>query len=704
METQVAPPLGRNEVDHGPAFPKPGPRPPAILFSLGAILSAFLLFQLELIVAKHILPWFGGSPAVWTTCILFFQGALFAGYAFAHWSSSRLSPRAQGRVQLSAIAITFLLFLLALLAWQSPLTPGGFLRQVFVGNPVLHILVVLTLGAGVPFILLSTTAPLLQNWFRLGTEDKSSYRLYALSNIGSLFGLLSYPFLVEWLLNLRNQAWLWNAVFVSFLTVYGTISRRIASSPATDTTSQTLLSDGPGWRMRAIWASLAACGSVMLLATTNLLCEDVAVTPFLWVLPLCLYLLSFILCFDHPRWYRRLIFYPLYGAAICAALWIFHRGITMDLVLRSDAYLFILFVICMVCHGELARSKPLPSQLTSFYLMVSLGGVLGGILVSLLAPRVFTRYWEFHIGLIACGVLVLCALLVRGSSLFRRGLHWKVSLASALLLIASASVYKAARKQAEGRFSMRNFFGVKQVYDREGVRYLQNGGVVHGLQNLDPVRRDEPLNYYSHHNAVGKLLLNYPQPPGRGRNIGILGLGTGVLAVYGQPQDNMRFWEIDPQVIELAGGSSAKFSFLYDAKASVELIQADGRLAIESDKQSRYDILVIDAFSGDAIPTQLITREAFELYMSRLRGPDSVLIFHISNRLVDLTPVMLAYSRTENVPLRFFMTSTAEYAAFSRNPAMLDLIGPDQRDYPWDRVESVLWTDSYSSLITVLRH
>jgi hypothetical protein len=700
MGNQEAPVL---EMEEGAPSPVP-PAPPSRLFGLSILLSSFLLFQLELIVAKHILPWFGGSPAVWTTCLLFFQGALLAGYAFADWSSSHLSLRLQGKLQFSVITVALLLFVLAVLIWQSPLTPGGFLRQIRVGNPVGHILLVLTLSVGTPFFLLSTTTPLLQNWFRIGTEDKSPYRLYALSNIGSLFGLLSYPFLLEWLLNLRNQARLWNLIFAVFLAVYALICRRIMLQPATEMSSTLKISDRPSWRMRAVWASLASCGSIMLLATTNLLCEDVAVTPFLWVLPLCLYLLSFILCFDHPRWYRRWIFYPLYGAAIWAVVWIFHRGIAVDLVLRSDVFLFVLFVACMVCHGELARSKPLPSQLTSFYLMVSFGGVLGGMLVTLVAPRVFTRYWEYHIGLIACGALALCALVVRRSRLLRRGLRWKVSLAATLLLIASAGVYSAARQQAAGRFFVRNFFGVKQVYDHEGVRYLQNGGVVHGAQNLDPARRDEPLAYYSHHSPVGKLLMNYPHPQGCGRRIGILGLGTGVLSVYGRPGDTMRFWEIDPQVIQLAGGPMAKFYYLQDAKANVELIQADGRLAIDGDKQSRYDILVIDGFSGDAIPTQLITREAFELYVSRLSGSDSVLIFHISNRLVDLTPVMLAFSRTEHIPMRFFMSSTSEYAAFSRNAAMLDLIGPDQKDYPWDRVESVLWTDSYSSLIPVLRH
>jgi len=698
MEIQEAPVL---EIDELVSSPVPPPR--TYLFGLCILLSAFLLFQLELIVAKHILPWFGGSAAVWTTCILFFQAVMLAGYAFAHWSSSRLSPRTQARLQLLLIALASLLFLSAVLAWKSPLTPGGFLRQSLISFPALHILLVLILGAGAPFFLLSTTAPLLQNWFRLGTEGGSSYRLYALSNIGSLFGLLSYPFLLEWLLDLRKQAWLWNLLFVAFLVVCAAVCRRMILNPARDTAPPRFVSKRPAWRMRVIWASLAACGSLMLLATTNLLCEDVAPTPFLWVLPLCIYLLSFILCFDHSRWYRRWLFYPLYGVSIAVAVWLFHRGIAVDLVLRSDAYLFILFVGCMVCHGELARSKPLPSQLTSFYLMVSFGGALGGILVGLVAPRIFTRYWEFPIGLIACGVLVFVSLLLSRSSFFARGLWWKGLLGAGLLLVAGTNVYKAARQQAAGRFSLRNFFGVKQVYDQEGLRYLQNGGVVHGIQYLDPARRDVPLSYYTRHTAVGKLLMNYPESSGRGRRIGVLGLGTGVLSIYGKPGDTMRFWEIDPQIIELANGPNAKFSYLADSKAAVELIQADGRLAIDSDNQSRYDVLVIDGFSGDAIPTQLVTREAFQLYVSRLNGPDSVLIFHISNRLVDLTPVMLAHSRSEHVPLRFFMNSLCEYAAFSRNSAVLDLMGPDQKDYPWDRVDSVLWTDSHSSLIPVLR-
>jgi hypothetical protein len=673
------------------------------LFGLCILLSAFLLFQLELIIAKHILPWFGGSPAVWTTCMLFFQGVLLAGYAFAHWSSIRFSNRSHGRLQLTVIAVASALFALAVLAWESPLTPSGYVREAFTSRPVLHILLVLTFGVGAPFFLLSTTAPVLQHWFRTGTKDGSPYRLYALSNIGSLFGLISYPFLLEWMLPLRHQAWLWNVLFVAFAFLYVAVCRGMLSRPAQEASTPQAVSVRLGAGIRLVWMSLAACGSAMLLATTNLLCEDVAVTPFLWVLPLCLYLLSFILCFDHPRWYRRAIFYPLYAATIWVALWIFHGGVALDLIRRADAYLFILFVICMVCHGELARSKPAPSQLTSFYLMVSFGGVLGGVLVSLVATRVFNGYWEFHIGLIACGVFVLGALLVGRSSLLYPGVGWKVPAIAVLLIIAGTGIYDAARQQAAGRLRMRNFFGLKQIFDKDGIRYLQNGGVIHGMQHLDPEHRAEPLSYYSPRTAVGKLLMNYPQPEGRGRRIGIVGLGTGVLAAYGKSPDTIRFWEIDPQVIELARGSTSKFTYLEDSRASVEVIERDGRLGIEEDRHPGYDILVIDAFSSDAIPIQMVTREAFRLYLSRLNGPDSVLAFHISNRVVDLTPVMLAFSRTEHVPLRFYMTGTYQYAMFSRNAAMLDLAGPNDSLYPWDRVDSVLWTDGYSSLVRILQ-
>ncbi|HET8668200.1 MAG TPA: fused MFS/spermidine synthase, partial [Terriglobales bacterium] len=673
-------------------------------FGLGILLSAFLLFQLELIFAKHILPWFGGTPSVWTTCMLFFQLMLLAGYAFADWGARRLSPRLQAGLQFGVIAMVGILFGLAMRAWGSPLTPTGQIRELFAAHPVLHILMVLALGAGAPFFLLATTGPVLQHWFRIGAEGASPYRLYALSNIGSLFGLICYPFLLEWLFTLQHQAWLWNGLFALFAVVYALLCRAVRSWPEAISAppAKVASTDAPRWRMRVVWAALAACGSAMLLATTNLLCEDVPVTPALWVMPLCLYLLSFILAFDHPRWYQRWIFYPLYAAALWIALRLLSAGINLDLVYRSDAYLFIVFVVCMVCHGELARSKPDPRHLTSFYLLVSLGGVIGGVLVSIVAPRVFTGYWEFHIGLLACGVLALGVLLIDRHSWLHPGAGWKGAIAGALLMAAALQGYRAASAQMAGREYRRDFFGVKQIYEQGGIRFLRNGGVEHGGQYTDEQRRREPMMYYSHHTGVGQLLTNYPKPAGRGRRIGVVGLGTGALAAYGLPGDSLRFWEIDPQVIQLAKGPAARFTYVQDSRATVEVVEADGRLAIENE-YATYDILVLDAFSGDAIPMHLITREAFRLYLSRLSGPDAVVAFHISNRIVDLTPVMLAFSRSEHVPVRFFMGMSAEYAIFSRNPAMLDAIGPDDSHYHWDEVDSVLWTDGYSNLLQVLR-
>jgi hypothetical protein len=358
----------------------------------------------------------------------------------------------------------------------------------------------------------------------------------------------------------------------------------------------------------------------------------------------------------------------------------------------------------MVCHGELARSKPVASELTSFYLMVSLGGVLGGVLVTIVATRIFSGYWEYHIGLILCGALTLWALLADKTVPLAPRIPLKAAVLALALLVAAGAVYQSARAQTVGRLRLRNFFGVKQVFEKDGIRYLRNGGVEHGGQYLDPAKRREGMFYYTKHTAVGILLTNYPQPEGRGRRIGILGLGTGVLAVYGKPQDTMRFWEIDPQVIELANGANAKFSYLRDTAANVEVIEGDGRLGLAQDKGPGYDVLVVDVFAGDAIPIHIVTREAFELCMSRLNGPNSVLIFHISNRVVDLTSVMLGFSRTANVPVRFYMNYNSEYAVFSRNPAMLDLAGPDQHTYPWDQVPSVLWTDDFSSPIQVMRH
>lgn len=673
------------------------------LFGLGTLIGAFLLFQLELIVAKSILPWFGGSPSVWTTCMLFFQFTLLCGYAFAHWSATRLSSRAQSSMQLGVIGVTIASFAATVAAWGSPLTPGVLLRDALGEHPIAHIFLVLSVCIGMPFFLLSTTGPLLQHWFRAEGQGDSVYRLYALSNLGSLFGLISYPFLLEWSLTLHHQAWLWNALFLLYIPVYTVLCRRIGRANHGLESSEPK-SAGVSAGSRLLWIALAASGSAMLLATTNLLCEDVVVTPALWVLPLCIYLMSFILCFEHSRWYRRGVFYALYGTSICVALWIFNKGIAVDLIHRTDAYLFILFVVCMVCHGELARSKPGASELTSFYLMVSLGGVLGGGVVTIIAPRIFNGYWEYHITLIVCGVLVLWALLADKSSPLAPRASLKVMGIAVVLVIAGGAVFQTARAQTKGRFRVRNFFGVKQVFEKDGIRYLRNGGVEHGGQYLDPARRQEGLFYYTKHTAIGMLLMNYPKPQGRGRRIGILGLGTGGLAVYGQPEDTMRFWEIDPQVIELANGPSAKFSYLHDTKANVEVVEADGRLALEQDKNPGYDVLIVDVFSGDAIPLHIVTREAFKLCLSRLNGPNSVLIFHISNRVLDLTSVMLGFSRAEGVPLRFYMNYNTEYAVFSRNAAMLDLAGPDLHTYPWEQVPSVFWTDDFSSPIQVMRH
>ena len=510
------------------------------LFGFGTLVGAFLLFQLELIVAKSILPWFGGSPAVWTTCMLFFQLTLLCGYAFAHWSATRLSPRRQSSLQLGVIALAIVSFAVAVVAWGSPLTPGVVLRDAIREHPIAHIFVVLSVCVGLPFFLLSTTGPLLQHWFRAQGQGESVYRLYALSNLGSLFGLISYPFLLEWSLTLHHQAWLWNALFLLYVPVYAILCRRAGQRYSGDEVAEAKPS-AVSTRSRMLWIALAACGSAMLLATTNLLCEDVVVTPTLWVLPLCLYLLSFILCFDHPRWYRREIFYPLYAGAIGVALWIFNSGISVDLIRRTDAYLLILFVVCMVCHGELARSKPAASELTSFYLMVSLGGVLGGVLVTIVAPRIFSGYWEYHIALILCGALALWAQLADRTAPLATHASLKAVAIAGALIVAGGAVYQSTRAQTTGRLRLRNFFGVKQVFEKDGMRYLRNGGVDHGGQYLDPARRYEGTFYYTKHTAVGTLLTNYPNPEGRGRRIGILGLGTGVLAVYGQPQDTMRF-------------------------------------------------------------------------------------------------------------------------------------------------------------------
>jgi hypothetical protein len=531
-----------------------------------------------------------------------------------------------------------------------------------------------------------------------------------------------------------------------------------------------------------MWLALSTCSSMMLLATTNLLCQDIAAIPLLWVLPLGLYLLSFILTFDSDRWYQRWFFWPLYSLVLGLGLKTMFRLQYVTAAKEIAIFSLALFVVCMICHGELTRSKPSPDHLTSFYLLVATGGALGGIFVALVAPRIFRGFWEFQIALIGCGFLLFLAFLREGRNADMKLGVWAVCLAilaafvvphlsallpnagssrflnneyytgamaaSALVLIgllrfafrrgpapaavpASGSAHfpwqPAATLALVGIFGViayahtllgaeyllvqeRNFFGVKYVMDGLDSIDLFSGNILHGGEMKDPGRRNIPTYYFARKTGIGLLLSNYPRGSGGVSNhlrVGIIGLGVGTLAAYGQPGDQFRFYEIDPGVIRLSQGPRPYFHFLQDSQANVTLVLGDARLSLESEaargELQKFDVLVLDAFSSDAIPVHLLTRESAGIYMEHLRGSDSVLAFHVSNRYVDLGPVVMALCESYQLNAVQVQGPMARWILASRNPEMLRLPNLAGRATPVSMIRKpLLWTDDYSNLFLVL--
>ena len=696
---------------------------PLNLFAAITLLSAFLLFQTELIVAKYILPWFGGTPAVWNTCMLFYQSVLLVGYLYSHWLCSRFEGKTQARIHRRTLLIVLATLAAAVLLWGSPLTPAAHWKYVLPENPVLHILALLGLAVGVPFFLLSTTGPLLQHWFSQLSPDRSPYRLYAISNLGSLLGLLGYPFLLEWLLPIRKQAFLWTALFTAFLGLYWWQSRAVGVR-AIDPRSSERTEKGSTIRAGRIveWVALSACASVMLLATTNLICQKLSSSPFLWVVPLCIYLLTFTICFESSRWYKRAFFFPLYFLSVgLIARMAMYSEAEVDAIRQMSVYCLLLFAVCMVCNGELERLKPPALQATPFYLSIGLGGALGGVFVVLVAPHLFQGFYEFHLAMLAAGLVILKATwsdrprTSRSWLDFNRRREAVGHLAAAVGAVAALAIVLGVMRanvalEAHDVAHLRNFFGVKRVYEKDGVRYLQHGAITHGGQYLADSLRMQPIVYYSPYTGAGVLLKNYRRIAGKGESeplrLGVIGLGAGDLAAYAAPGDTMRFYEIDPQVMQLSAGSRPAFTFLQDSRGHIETMLGDARLNLEAEaarhEPQRFDVLVVDAFGGDAIPVHLLTSEAMGVYLEHLKGPDSVIAVHISNRALDLTPVLRALAAKWQLTFNHVGSfGGVDWVLLSRNAKILQdptLYRPFQfSDAP------VLWTDDYSNLLSVLK-
>ncbi len=690
------------------------PSAPRLSIQALFLLTVFLLFQVQPLISKTILPWFGGGPAVWTTCMLFFQVVLSGGYVYAHLLASRFSGRIQGLLHAG---------LLIAAVCCLPIASDESWKPDSVGNPVTNILLLLAATVGLPYFVLSSTGPLLQSWFLKVVPGRIPYRLYALSNAGSLLALISYPFVFEPQFAIATQGSFWSWSFAGFAVCCGVCGVVVAMRPSSaepdddDTTAGSEFTEisatarTPTGSDLLLWLSLAAVPSIMLLATTTQVCTDIAVVPFLWVLPLSLYLLSFILCFDSDRWYARRIFLPslmLCVVGTCLLLW--DSALLLNTVTaitpQAAIYFSLLFCGCMVCHGELVRLKPHPRYLTSFYLSMSFGGAMGRLFVGLVAPLVFQTLAELPVAIVATCLLVLVVLYRDEASPLRgpqRRPAWLLAGAGMILLTGALDMQTSVLTDNSVGVA-RNFYGVLRVDAFQDALVMKHGQIRHGHQFRDAERRLQPTTYYGRDSGAGLALRQHQA--GTPRRVGVIGLGAGTLAAYAQPGEKWRLYEINRDVVDMA---NKYFTYLSESRGECEVVIADGRIALERESPQSFDVLVLDAFSGDAVPAHLLTRECGALYLKHL-NEDGILAMHITNRHLDLRPVCRGLA--EELGLQVMCTYTEKqpedgtsdtlWFLMSRNAESLASLKRGRASHIDPGSSVVLWTDQWTNLLSAI--
>ncbi|MEW6199272.1 MAG: fused MFS/spermidine synthase [Planctomycetota bacterium] len=693
--------------------------PSALTHAIAIAAGAFLLFLVQPLMGKFLLPWFGGSPEVWSACLFFFQTLLLAGYAYAHLSVRYLRPRSQ-------VVLHVVLLVAALLAL--PILPNPRWEPTDSALPVARILVLLTATVGLPYVLLASTSPLLQAWYARLTGGAGPYGLYALSNAASLLALASYPLLVEPWLTRQQQAHAWSAAWVVFAALSvacafqtwrrgpGAVAAVPRNNPGGDESRPAgRRPTGPPRRAalgtRLLWLALPAGATTVLLAATNVICLDLAAVPFLWMLPLGLYLLSFILCFAGERWYARRPCVVVFLIGVFAVIALGARSEPVGVRVQIVVHLVTLFACCMVCHGELYRLRPPAAGLTAYYLTIAAGGALGGFGVTVLAPLLLRSYVELQLGLLAC---CLFALLADPSPALRprRGSYAAlIALVGVVTLVLERAAGESAARGVLAR--TRNFYGVLALIERDRDdpalhRYvLRHGTTVHGSQFAAPARQHVPTAYYSEESGVGLALAGLENRPTR--RIGVVGLGVGTLATYGRASDRFRFYEINPAVTAMA---RAHFTFLRDTAAQAEVVEGDARRVLQREPPQEYDLLVLDAFASDAVPVHLLTREAFTIFLQHVR-PDGILAAHVSTRHLDLESVVLRLADDLGLHAVLVISPgdetrgalSASWVLLARDAAVLDTprlreaVTAPRRDFR--RV--AVWTDDRVNLVQVLK-
>jgi SAM-dependent methyltransferase len=663
--------------------------------------SAFLLFLVQPLLAKQILPWFGGAAIVWTLCMVFFQLVLLLGYAYAHWLTGRVSPRRQGLIHV-ALLVASLAFL--------PIAPDAGWKPSGEDNPVVRILALLFATIGLPYFLLSSTSPLVQAWFARAFPGSSPYRLFALSNFASMLALLGYPFLLEPWLDARQQSWGWSAGYVLFAILGGALAWSSRKLPALDMAGGQLEATAneprPAGRAIALWLALSVMGSVALLAVSNHLTQNISSIPLLWVIPLAVYLLTFILCFEGSRWYRRDVYLGSLAWMLCVMAWFLaDKTLQFELLWQILVFTIGLFFVCMFCHGELAARRPGARHLTLFYLVVSLGGVIGGALVGIVAPVTLPGYLELEIALVVIAILAVITNLERPVPIM-------------MLLVAVIGITFAALAWRIHTFTEdtvhieRNYYGVLRVkqnhMDIAGVdtpyRSLVHGSILHGEQWLSEKYRRSATTYYKTSSGIGRALLAFEGKPIK---VGIIGLGAGSIAVYADADDTYRFYDINPAVIRVA---NTWFTYLKDSPGKMETVLGDARLSLEREAPQNFDVLAVDAFSGDSIPVHLITVEAFTEYLRHLK-PEGVIAFHVSNRFLDLKPVLLAIADKHGLEYAYLHETgenggtTSDWVLITRDKRFIfrqEIAEATEPVVP--RPDWRLWTDAYNNLVQVFRY
>ena len=691
--------------------------PESLPFQAVVFLGSFLTFSLELTIAKMLLPRFGGSAYVWTTCVMFFQGLLLAGYAWGHGALGRFGAKNYSRAHLLLLLAPFAFFPLRL---PAPLTGTG---------PLFDLLWALVRSAGAPFLVLSTTILVVQGWLMNSklAEKRDAYFLFAASNMGALAALAAYPLLIEPFLTLKTQSFLWFGLYALYAALHLVCLPRSfdAAVPEDEAVPP------PSVRERALWLLLSAAPCAAMLATTNLLTFDFAAVPLLWTAPLAVYLATFVLNFKRaPRHSGRLnsALLPALGlwVGVClaaAALAVSHSADSTPLqtlrrrigIGKFGYVTAALFIVGMICHKSLAASRPASEKsMTEFYSWVAAGGLLGSLCVGVLVPWLGRGVAALSLDWITAGAIAAAALALRDwdalSSFARRRKRLASGAAAACLALAAAGLRASASAPSDGVVrALRNFYGVYRVVDKDGTREFFHGNTDHGMQSLDPAKAGVPLTYYNAHSPLAEA---YAALGKNWRSVGVVGLGAGAIAAYGRAGQTMDFYELDPDVAMIAG---TDFTYLKTSPARIRIILGDARQSLASDEKASYDLLILDAFNSGAVPIHLLTREALELYLKRIPR-DGVILLHVSNRYLDLRSMLSAAARdlglagackrlTQN-GRRTDDRVPSSWVALSRDPGKMKLLvraqgWTDLRDPAFAR-GATAWTDQHASLLPVL--